>query len=102
MIGCPLLRLQYLRNIGDPYSISECRIASLKLSGLRKMGEPLPFFHLAQCVMYGDDEVHQHLIRFCDAETVLLAAMENRRTHFIAERCLFELGCTPTWDLEDL
>lgn len=77
---CPKLRLEYLRNVGDPFTFTECRETAFKLCELHKLKEPVPFDALCSCILYGDIEVRDFLLRCCDAGTALVNGLETNRS----------------------
>lgn len=88
MMRCPRLRFKYLNNLGDPFTLQECRVAAFKMGELHKLGEAVPFETLCSCVLFGDVGVRDFLLRFTDVGSALISGLENVHLRTVCTECL--------------
>jgi hypothetical protein len=100
-IACPNLRKEYLQIRKEPINVTTSRKTALKLSQLLKLKEIIPFDTLCNCIIYGDNETHGHLIRHAGAYDTLVHGVNIYGCKEKSLLCLRILGYSVDWLCSD-
>ena len=96
-VGCPKLRLEYLKIRKQPKDHISSRKTALKMTQLLKLNETIPFETLYNCIVYGDHETHDHLVKHAAAYNVLVECMHTQGYKARSLLCLRILGYNVDW-----